>query len=59
MNRGRGKDKDSKEEVVFCLRLPPELYERLKRYAEDEGRSMNAQLVYWIKKQLDAPGTGK
>jgi hypothetical protein len=58
MNRERSKGKELKEEVVFCLRLPPELYERLKGYAEDEGRSVNAQLVYWIKKQLDVSGTG-
>lgn len=59
MNRGKGKSRESKEEVVFCLRLPPELYEQLKSYAEVEGRSMNAQLVYWIRKQLDVAGTGK
>ncbi len=36
----------------FLLRLPPELWEELKRWADDELRSVNAQIEYVLREAL-------
>ncbi|MGW8145099.1 MAG: ribbon-helix-helix domain-containing protein [Anaerolineales bacterium] len=35
------------------LRLPDEIYEKLKKIAKREERSVNAQIVYIIKKYVE------
>lgn len=37
----------------FVLRLTPELHARLKELAERERRSLHAQIIYMLEKQLD------
>jgi len=36
----------------FLLRLPPELWELLKRWADDDLRSVNAQIEYLLRDAL-------
>jgi len=36
----------------FLLRLPPELQEELNRWAEDELRSLNAQIEYLLREAI-------
>ncbi len=36
----------------FLLRLPPELWEELKRWADDELRSVNAQIEYILREAV-------
>ena len=36
----------------FLLRLPPELLEQLRRWAEDEMRSLNGQIEYLLRQAL-------
>lgn len=36
----------------FLLRLPPDLYEDLERWAADELRSVNAQIEYLLREQV-------
>ena len=36
-----------KQVVTFLLRLPPELHEELRQWAEQEGRSLH-NLVLWV-----------
>jgi hypothetical protein len=48
----------------FLLRLPPDLYEDLERWAADELRSVNAQIEYLLREQVrnkrrDREGGGK
>jgi hypothetical protein len=50
-NRTKKKDKD---EIVFSLRIASQLYEELKRVAEKEGRSVNSQILYWVRRGLEA-----
>ncbi len=37
------------ERKTFPLRLPPELVEELTRWADDELRSLNAQIEYLLR----------
>jgi hypothetical protein len=36
----------------FLLRLPPELWEALKRWADDDLRSVNAQIEYLLREAV-------
>jgi len=36
----------------FLLRLPPDLYEELERWAAQELRSVNAQIEYLLREQV-------
>lgn len=36
----------------FLLRLPPELWEALKRWADDDLRSLNAQIEYLLREAV-------
>lgn len=38
--------------VRFALRLSPELHEQLKAWAEQEERSLHAQIIYVLRKAL-------
>ncbi len=40
------------EIVRFVLRLPPELHEELKSWAEREERSLHAQIVFILRRAL-------
>lgn len=41
--------------IRFVLRLSPELHERLKALAEREERSLHAQIIYMLRRALEAP----
>jgi hypothetical protein len=41
---------------VFMLRLNPEVYEALEKWAADEFRSVNGQLEWMIEKMLKEVG---
>ena len=41
--------------AAFHLRLPDELYARLRTRADSEGRSINAEIVAIIERELDRP----
>ena len=41
---------------VFMLRLHPEVYEALEKWAADEFRSVNGQLEWMIEKMLKEAG---
>jgi hypothetical protein len=36
----------------FLLRLPPELWEQIKRWADDDLRSVNAQIEYLLREAI-------
>ena len=36
------------------IRLPSEVFSKLKTIAAKEGRSMNGQLTYWIQREISA-----
>jgi hypothetical protein len=36
----------------FLLRLPPELWEEIKRWADEELRSVNAQIEYLLREAV-------
>ncbi len=38
---------------AFPLRLDPELYAELKRWAEDEFRSVNGQIEYVLRREVE------
>lgn len=40
------------ERKSFLLRLPPDLYEDLERWAADDLRSVNAQIEYLLREQV-------
>ena len=40
----------------FALRLDPEVYEALRRWADDELRSVNGQIEFLIARALDEAG---
>lgn len=46
------------ERKAFLLRLPPQLYEQLRRWAEQEMRSVNGQ-IEWLLRQAVQRRTGK
>lgn len=41
------------EKTAFLLRLPTATHRSLKRLADDKHRSMNAQVVYLIERELE------
>ena len=43
----------------FLLRLPPELHDALKRWADDELRSLNGQLEFLLRDALKQRGRMK
>ncbi len=44
------------EKKSFLLRLPPELWEAVQKLAEEEFRSVNAQIEYLLRESLRARG---
>lgn len=40
--------------IQFMLRLPPELHEALKNWADREDRSLHAQIVHVLKRAVEA-----
>ena len=44
------------EKKRFLLRLDPELYRRLEKWAADELRSVNAQIEYLLRDSLHKAG---
>lgn len=40
------------EKRSFLLRLPPELWEELKRWADDDLRSLNGQIEYLLREAV-------
>jgi hypothetical protein len=44
------------ERKAFLLRIDPELYEALQRWAADELRSLNGQIEYLLRQSLKASG---
>jgi hypothetical protein len=42
----------AEERKSFLLRLPPELWKELERWAADELRSVNAQIEYVLRQSL-------
>lgn len=44
------------ERKGFLLRLPPELLEQLRRWAEEEMRSLNGQIEYLLRQALRQQG---
>lgn len=41
---------------TFVLRLSPEMYEALERWAQDEFRSVNGQIEYMMRESLHKAG---
>lgn len=44
------------ERKAFLLRIDPELYDALQRWAADELRSLNGQLEYLLRQSLREAG---
>ena len=44
------------ERKPFLLRLDPQLHEALQRWADDELRSVNAQIVFLLRQALAKAG---
>ena len=44
------------ERKAFLLRIDPELYEALSRWAADELRSLNAQIEFLLRRALQDAG---
>jgi hypothetical protein len=44
------------ERKAFLLRIDPELYDALQRWASDELRSLNGQLEYLLRQSLKEAG---
>ena len=47
------------ERKNYPLRLAPEVYEALRRWADDEMRSVNAQIEFILAKALREAGRGR
>jgi hypothetical protein len=47
------------EKKPFLLRIPPQLLEELRRWADDEMRSLNAQIEFLLREALRRRGRGK
>jgi predicted HicB family RNase H-like nuclease len=43
----------------LTLRLPPALHLRLKAVSDDNGRSLNAEIVQRLRRSLDSTGAPK
>ena len=46
------------ERKPFLLRLPPEVFDALQRWAADDLRSLNGQIEFLLRRSLDASGRG-
>jgi hypothetical protein len=46
------------EKKAFPLRLDPEVYQALRRWADAEMRSVNGQIEYILKQAVEARGIG-
>lgn len=46
------------EKKRFLLRLDPELYDRLEKWAADELRSVNAQIEFLLREAVTRGGRG-
>lgn len=46
------------ERKSFLLRVDPELYAALQRWADDELRSVNGQIEFLLRRALEAAGRG-
>jgi hypothetical protein len=44
------------ERKKFLLRLDPEVYDAVRRWADDDLRSVNAQIEYLLRRALDGSG---
>jgi hypothetical protein len=44
------------ERKAFLLRLDPEVHDQLKRWADDELRSLNAQIDFLLRRALRESG---
>jgi hypothetical protein len=44
---------------AFLLRVPPELYEALEKWAADELRSVNGQIEYLLAQSVKAAGRAR
>ena len=44
------------ERKAFLLRIDPELYDALQRWASDELRSLNGQIEYLLRQSLKEAG---
>ena len=44
------------ERRAFLLRMDPELYEALQRWAGDDLRSLNAQIEYLLRREVSRAG---
>jgi hypothetical protein len=44
------------ERKPFLLRLPPEVYDALQRWAADDLRSLNAQIEFLLRRALGEAG---
>jgi hypothetical protein len=42
----------AEERKAFLLRLPPDLYKDLEKWAGDELRSVNAQIEYLLRQEV-------
>ena len=42
----------SKDKKAFLLRLDPDLWENIERWAQEEMRSVNGQIEYLLKQML-------
>lgn len=42
------------EFLRFALRIPLDLHEKLKRLAEKENRSLHGQIIYLLRKAVEA-----
>lgn len=48
----------SREKKAFPLRLDPELYRALEKWAADEFRSVNAHIEYLLREAVKKAGRG-
>jgi hypothetical protein len=46
------------ERKAFLLRIEPELYDALQRWASDELRSLNGQIEFLLRQSLRQSGRG-
>jgi hypothetical protein len=45
--------------VSLTLRIPRDLHTQLERYADSRGRSVNGQVVYWLRWFLEEASAGR
>ena len=49
-----GRPRKYADSMTSQIRLPAELFAKLKAIAAKEGRSMNGQLTYWVSREVSA-----